>query len=90
MDFQPDNNNETFASETPFVIPGGGVDVTPEDSVVPVYEVEADPEEEATWQAEMAGIQAAADEDAARKRRGINKLMALGLTEEEAQAIAGG
>lgn len=72
------------------------VDITPEDSVVPVYLEVLNDEEQAVRDAEMAQAQAdqeareaevAAKEEA--KANGMAKLIALGLTEEEAGALIG-
>ena len=72
------------------------IDITPEDSVVPVYLVELTEEEIAEREsqaAEMAQQEAdriaAAEAKEAAKASAIAKLAALGLTEEEAAAIAG-
>jgi len=72
------------------------IDITPEDSVVPVYLEKLNEEEQAERDAEQARIQ---EEQAAReaeiaakeeaKQSGIAKLQALGLTEEEAKALLG-
>ena len=72
------------------------IDITPEDSVVPVYLIELTEEEIAEREASAA---AAAQQEADRlaeieakeaaKASAIAKLAALGLTEEEAAAIAG-
>lgn len=72
------------------------VDITPEDSVVPVYLEVLNDEEQAVRDAEMA--QAQADQEAREAERiakeeakanGMAKLIALGLTEEEAGALIG-
>ena len=73
------------------------VEITPEDSVVPVYLEVLDDEEQAIRDADLASIQAeqerreaeriAKEED---KANGIAKLIALGLTEEEAGALING
>lgn len=72
------------------------VDITPEDSVVPVYLEVLTDEEQVVRDAEMAQAQAeqdgreaelAAKEEA--KANGMAKLIALGLTEEEAGALIG-
>jgi hypothetical protein len=72
------------------------VDITPEDSVVPVYLEVLNDEEQAVRDAEIAQIQA--DEEAREAQRiakeeakanGMAKLIALGLTEEEAGALIG-
>lgn len=73
------------------------IDVTPEDSVVPVYLEVLNEEEQAQRDAELAQMQA---EQAAReaeqiakeeaKISGMAKLMTLGLSEAEAKALIGG
>lgn len=72
------------------------IDVTPEDSVVPVYLEVLNEEEQAARDAELAQMQA--DQEArnaeleamaAAKETGLAKLIALGLTETEAKAIVG-
>lgn len=72
------------------------VDITPEDSVVPVYLEVLTEEEQAVRDAELA--QAHADQEAREAERiakeeakanGMAKLIALGLTEEEAGALIG-
>jgi hypothetical protein len=72
------------------------VDITPEDSVVPVYLEVLDDEEQAIRDADLASIQA--DQEAREAERiakeeaktnGMAKLIALGLTEEEAGALIG-
>lgn len=72
------------------------IDITPEDSVVPVYLVELTEEEIAEREAQAAEMAqqeadriAAAEAKEAAKASAIAKLAALGLTEEEAAAIAG-
>jgi len=72
------------------------VDITPEDSVVPVYLEVLDEEEQAVRDAELAQMQADQEaRDAERiakeeaKANGMAKLIALGLTEEEAGALIG-
>lgn len=73
------------------------LDITPEDSVVPVYLEVLSDEEQAERDAEIA--QAQADQEAREqeiiakeeaKANGIAKLIALGLTEEEAGALING
>jgi hypothetical protein len=73
------------------------VDITPEDSVVPVYLEVLNDEEQAVRDAELA--QAQADQEAREAERiakeeananGMAKLIALGLTEEEAGALING
>jgi hypothetical protein len=72
------------------------VDITPEDSVVPVYLEVLNNEEQAVRDAELAQMQA--DQEARESERiakeeakanGMAKLIALGLTEEEAGALIG-
>lgn len=72
------------------------IDITPEDSIVPVYLVELTEEEIAEREAHAAEMAqqeadriAAAEAKEAAKASAIAKLAALGLTEEEAAAIAG-
>jgi hypothetical protein len=72
------------------------VDITPEDSVVPVYLEVLNDEEQAVRDAELAQMQADQEaRDAERiakeeaKANGMAKLIALGLTEEEAGALIG-
>jgi hypothetical protein len=73
------------------------VDITPKDSVVPVYLEVLTDKEQAERDAGLA--QAQADQEAlklekeakeAAKISGMNKLIALGLTEEEAGALING
>ena len=73
------------------------IDVTPEDSVVPVYLEVLNEEEQAARDAELAAMQAEqaqreaeqiAKEEA--KISGMAKLMTLGLSEAEAKALIGG
>jgi hypothetical protein len=73
------------------------VDITPEDSVVPVYLEVLNDEEQAVRDAEIAQAQADQEaRDAERiakeeaKANGMAKLIALGLTEEEAGALING
>jgi hypothetical protein len=72
------------------------VNITPEDSIVPVYLEVLDDEEQAVRDADLALIQA--DQEAREaeliakeeaKANGMAKLIALGLTEEEAGALIG-
>lgn len=72
------------------------VDITPEDSVVPVYLEVLTEEEQAVRDAELAQAQAEQDAREAErvakeeaKANGMAKLIALGLTEEEAGALIG-
>lgn len=73
------------------------LDITPEDSVVPVYLEVLTDEEKAARNAEL--IQAQAEQEVLEAERiakeeakvnGIAKLIALGLTEEEAGALING
>lgn len=70
------------------------IEITPEDSVVPVWLVPLTPEEEAEraqWgidQAEREAEREAAEAAQAEARiAGLTKLAALGLTEEEVKAV---
>lgn len=71
-------------------------EITPEDSVVPVYLVQL-PEDDAieqentmaTLQAERLAIEEQAIATMSAKQSALEKLAALGLTEEEARAIVG-
>lgn len=72
------------------------VDITPEDSVVPVYLEVLTDEEQAARDAELAQMQAEQEAREAEriakeeaKANGMAKLIALGLTEEEAGALIG-
>lgn len=63
-----------------------GEDITPEDSVVPVYLVPLTPEEEAEreqWAIEQAEREQAEADRAALRESALAKLAKLGLTEEE-------
>ena len=73
------------------------VDITPEDSVVPVYLEVLNDEEQAVRDAELAQMQT--DQEAREAERiakeeakanGMAKLIALGLTQEEAGALING
>ena len=73
------------------------IDITPEDSVVPVYLEVLNEEEQAARDAEQAELaaqeqtrQAELEAKEAAKVSGMAKLMALGLTEEEAGALVNG
>jgi hypothetical protein len=73
------------------------IDITPEDSVVPVYLEVLSDEEQAERDAELAQAQAEQEAHEAEKEAkesakisGMNKLIALGLTEEEAGALING
>lgn len=68
------------------------IDITPEDSVVPVFLVPLTDEENA--EREQLEIESQSQEQAildriAAKESALSKLAALGLTEEEAKAIVG-
>lgn len=72
------------------------VDITPEDSEVPIYLKVLSPEEQSAHDAEMAQLrvesEARENEQIAReeaKISGLAKLMTLGLTEQEAKSIIG-
>lgn len=66
-------------------------DITPEDSVVPVYSVIYSEDEE--QYVELTENELSPDEKFAKdlelKKSALDKLAKLGLTEEEAKAIAG-
>lgn len=67
-------------------------DITPEDSVVPIYLVPLTPEEEAEreqWAIEAAEREAAEAAKVDAKQSALAKLALLGLTEEEARAVIG-
>jgi hypothetical protein len=73
------------------------INITPEDSAVPIYLEVLNDEEQAARDAEVA--QAQADQEAREAERiakeeakanGMAKLIALGLTEEEAKALTNG
>ena len=73
------------------------LDITPEDSVVPVYLEVLNDEEQAARDAELAQMQAEQEAREAEriskeeaKTNGMAKLIALGLTEEEAGALING
>lgn len=69
-----------------------GEDITPEDSVVPVYLVPLTAEEEAEreqWAVEQADREAAEEAKKQARISALEKLAALGLTEDEVSALAG-
>jgi hypothetical protein len=73
------------------------IDITPEGSIVPIYLEVLNEEEQAVRDAEqeqeLANQQALQAEQEAKesaKISGMNKLIALGLTEEEAGALING
>jgi hypothetical protein len=74
-------------------MPKEPIDITPEDSVVPVYLVELTDVELAAKQAEFEAEQEAKEtaetERATKLASAITKLKALGLTETEAKIIIG-
>jgi hypothetical protein len=74
-------------------MPKEPIDITPDDSVVPVYLVELTDAELAAQQAEHKAIQEAKEtaetERATKLASAITKLKALGLTETEAKIIIG-
>jgi len=74
-------------------MPKEPIDITPDDSVVPVYLVELTDAELAAKQAEFEAQQEAKElaetERATKLTSAITKLKALGLTETEAKIIIG-
>jgi hypothetical protein len=74
-------------------MPKEPIDITPEDSVVPVYLVELTDAELAAKQAEFEAAQEAKEtaktERETKLASAITKLKALGLTEAEAKIIIG-
>ena len=67
-------------------------DITPEDSVVPVYLVPLTEEELAEreqWAIEAAEREAAEEANLDARKSALAKLANLGLTEEEAKAVIG-
>jgi hypothetical protein len=67
-------------------------EITPENSVVPVYLVPRTPEEEderKAWAAEAADREAAEQAKLDARESALAKLAKLGLTEEEAKAVIG-
>lgn len=68
------------------------IDITPEDSVVPVYLVPLTPEEEAERKQWAKEAKQREKDEAAKveaKASAVEKLAALGLTELEVQALLG-
>ena len=68
------------------------IDITPEDSVVPVYLVPLTPDEEAEreqWALDQVERVAAEEAQLAARDSARAKLAALGLTEEEVVALLG-
>ena len=74
-------------------MPKEPVDITPEDSVVPIFLIELTDAEIAAQQAEQEAIKEAKETaETARQTKldsAITKLKALGLTESEAKIIIG-
>ncbi len=74
-------------------MPKEPIDITPDDSVVPVYLIELTDAELATKQAEhqsqVEAKETAKTERATKLASAITKLKALGLTESEAKIIIG-
>jgi hypothetical protein len=69
-----------------------GEDITPEDSIVPVYLVPLTEEELAEreqWAIEAADREAAEQAKLDARESALAKLAKLGLTEEEAKAVIG-
>lgn len=67
-----------------------GEDITPEDSIVPVYLVPLTPEEEAEreqWATEQAERELAEEAKKEARQSALSKLAALGLTEDEISAL---
>ena len=67
-----------------------GEDITPEDSIVPVYLVPLTEEEEAEraqWAQEQADREAAEEAKKEARQSALGKLAALGLTEDEISAL---
>ena len=74
-------------------MPKEPIDITPDDSIVPVFLIELTDAELAAQQAEHEAIQEAKEtaetERATKLASAITKLKALGLTETEAKIIIG-
>jgi hypothetical protein len=73
-----------------------GEDITPEDSIVPVYLVPLTPEEEAqreaehkTWKQEEKQRELEAEQKEQSRLSALAKLESLGLTEDELKALIG-
>jgi hypothetical protein len=73
------------------------IDITPEGSIIPIYLEVLNEEEQAVRDAEQEqelanqqALQAEQEAKEAAKISGMNKLIALGLTEEEAGALING
>ena len=68
------------------------VEITPEDSVVPVYLIPLTPEEETEreqWAEEQAAREAAEAQKVADREAALSKLKKLGLTDDEVAALVG-
>ena len=70
-------------------MPKEPIDITPQDSVVPVFLVELTDAEIAERKAEHEAIQEAKEARQTKLNSAITKLKALGLTESEAKIIIG-
>lgn len=74
-------------------MPKKPIDITPDDSVVPVFLIESTDEEIAQIDAEnqemLDAIESARLEREAKLESALNKLKSLGLTESEAKIIIG-
>lgn len=71
-------------------LPENAVDITPEDSVVPVYLIPLTPEEEAErerFAEEQLEREAAEEAKVAARESALAKLAKLGLTEEEVASL---
>jgi hypothetical protein len=67
-----------------------GEDITPQDSIVPIYLVPLTEEEEAEraqWAQEQADREAAEEAKKEARQSALGKLAALGLTEDEIQSF---
>jgi hypothetical protein len=72
--------------------PEGGQDITPEDSIVPVFLVPLTPEQEADrekMEANRLELEASIAGQEAARESAVSKLTKLGLTLEEARALTG-
>ena len=70
-------------------MPKEPIDITPEDSVVPVFLIELTDAEIAAQQAEQEAVETAETARQTKLDSAITKLKALGLTESEAKIIIG-
>jgi len=81
---------KTTHTETPVEETLPGEDITPEDSIVPVYLVPLTPEEEAereAWAVEQAEREAAEQAKQEARASALEKLAKLGLTQDEVAAL---